>query len=125
MDEIRQTQKRYCSKAMILAILIGLAFFIFNQKSIGKGLILGTIFSSINFVLIGEFLPLKTGKSKNKIFLLSLGSIAFRFIILAIPLIIGIKYEAIHLAGAVCGIFMVQMVILAEHLYQMIMSIRQ
>ena len=51
---------------MIAAIIIGLVFIIAGQKPLGKGLILGTIFSVINFILIGETLPLRIGKTKGK-----------------------------------------------------------
>ena len=45
MDPVRQTQKKYCSRAMTLAILISLGFILAGYKPIGKGLVLGTFFS--------------------------------------------------------------------------------
>ena len=125
MKSIRQTQKKYCSRALIAAIVIGSIFIITDLKPVGKGLILGAIFSSVNFVLIGETLPLKLGKSKNKIFLLSLGSIVLRFGLLAVPLIIAFRFEQFNFIAAACGIFMVQIVILLEHLFQTISSFRK
>ena len=117
METIRETQKKYCSRAISAAIFAGLLFILAGLEPIGKGLILGTIFSIINFILMGEMLPLKIGKSKNKTYFLSLVSIFFRYILLAIPLIIAVKFDQYNLISVVIGIFMVQFFILAEHVF--------
>jgi len=117
METIRQAQKKYCSRAISTAIFAGLLFILAGWEPIGKGLILGTIFSIINFILMGEMLPLKIGKSKNKTYFLSLVSIFSRYILLAIPLIIAVKFDQYNLISVVIGIFMVQFFILAEHVF--------
>jgi hypothetical protein len=117
MESIRQTQKKYCSRAITAAIFAGLFFILAGQEAIGKGLILGTIFSIINFIIMGEMLPLKIGKSKNKTFFFSLGSIFSRYILLAIPLLIAVKSDQYNLISVVVGIFMVQFFILAEQVF--------
>ncbi len=68
METIRETQKKYCSQAMLAAIFVGLVFILMGQNAVGKGLILGTFFSIINFILMGEAIPLKAGKSRGKSF---------------------------------------------------------
>jgi hypothetical protein len=108
-----------------VAIFAGLLFILADQKPIGKALILGTVFSIINFILMGETLPFRIGKSKNKTFFISLGSIYFRYIILAVPLIMAIKLEQFHLFGVIIGIFLVQLVIIADHLFNYISSARR
>jgi hypothetical protein len=115
METVREAQKKYCSRAMIAAVLIGLVFILAGQKAVGKGLVLGTLFSIINFVLIGKALLLRTGQSRAKTFGLSLGSVAFRFALMAIPLIAAIKFQQFNLISTIFGIFMVQMVILVDH----------
>ncbi|OEU68320.1 MAG: hypothetical protein BBJ57_03525 [Desulfobacterales bacterium PC51MH44] len=125
MESIRQTQKKYCSAAIVVAIFAGLLFILADQKPIGKALILGTVFSIINFILMGETLPFRIGKSKNKTFFISLGSIYFRYIILAVPLIMAIKLEQFHLFAVIIGIFLVQLVIIADHLFNYISSARR
>jgi ATP synthase protein I len=117
MESIRQTQKKYCSRAITAAIFAGLFFILAGWEPIGKGLILGTIFSIINFIIMGEMLPLKIGKSKNKTYFLSLVSIFSRYIFLAIPLLIAVKFDQYNLIAVVFGIFMVQFFILAEQVY--------
>ncbi len=119
MDAIRETQKKYCSRAMLAAIFVGLVFILTDQSAVGKGLILGTFFSIINFILLGEAIPLKAGKSRGKSFFFSLGSIFFRFALMAI-----IKSVKFNLFAAIGGIFMVQIIILADHIVQILFSSR-
>jgi len=107
---------------MLAAIFVGLVFILMGQHAVGKGLILGTFFSIVNFVLLGETLPLKAGKSGGKSFLFSLGSIFFRFALMAIPLIVAIKSVKFNLFAVIGGIFMVQIIILADHIVQTLLS---
>ncbi|MDH4204510.1 MAG: ATP synthase subunit I [Desulfobacteraceae bacterium] len=125
METIRETQKKYCTGAITAAIFIGFFFIIAGQKPAGKGLILGTIFSIINFLIMGEILPLRIGRSNNKTFLLSLGSIFFRYILLAVPLFIAVKFEQYNFISVIFGIFMIQLFILADHFISLITATRK
>lgn len=124
MEPIRQIQKKYASRAMMTAIIIGLSFILAGHNPIGKGLILGTIFSVINFILIGETLPMRIGKSRGKTFFLSLSSILFRYALMAVPLIVAINFKQFNLFATIFGIFMIQFIILADHLLKIIWSNR-
>ena len=124
MEAIRETQKKYCSRAMLAAIFVGLVFILTGQSAVGKGLILGTFFSIINFILMGEALPLKVGMSRGKSFFFAIGSIFFRFAIMGIPLIIAIKSVKFNLFAVIGGIFMIQIIILADHIVQTLLSTR-
>ena len=115
MESIRQTQKKYCSTAIMVAIFAGLFFIAGDQSAVGKGLILGTVFSIVNFILIGEMIPHKIGKTKGKTFGLSLGSIFFRYFLMAVPIIMAVKLDQFHLVSVIAGIFMVQLMILGDH----------
>ena len=119
MESIRETQKSYGSRAIWIAIAVGFGFFLAGYKPMGKGLVLGTIFSVINFVLIGQALPLRIGHSKRKTFFLSLGSILFRYLLMAIPVVVAVKYEQFDLVGTIFGLFMIQIVIMADHLLKL------
>jgi hypothetical protein len=105
---------------MMAAIVIGLFFILAGQKPVGKGLILGTFFSVANFILIGQILPMRLNKSKMRNMGLSLLSILFRYSLLATPLVVAIKFEQFNLIGAIVGLFMVQLVILGEHLIKIV-----
>ena len=125
MEQIRQTQKKYCSLAITLAIFAGVSFFLFDLKPMGKGLILGTIFSIVNFILMGESLPMKIGQSRKKTLGLSLGSIVVRYGLMAIPIVAAIKLERFNLAATVCGLLMVQLVILTDEIIRLIFNSTQ
>jgi len=116
MEAVRQTEKRYCSLSLTTAIITGFIFILAGQKALCKGLILGTLFSILNFILIGETLPQRIAASSKKTFFLSLGSIFFRYTLLAIPIVMAIRSENYNLWAVVSGIFMVQVMILADHL---------
>ena len=125
MKAVRQTQKRYSTTALTLAIIVGLFFILMGQKPIGKGLVLGTIFSVINFILIGQSIPLRVGRSRGKTFFISLGSIILRYLLLAIPLVVAVKFKQFNLVAAILGIFMIQFVILGDYLVKIKPSIRR
>ena len=120
MEQIKETQKKYCSLAISLAIFAGMALILFGFKPIGKGLILGTIFSILNFIIMGETLPMRIGKTKPKTLAVSLGSIFLRYGLMAIPIIAAIKMDRFHIAATICGLFMVQLVILADEVIRLI-----
>jgi len=124
MESIRQIQKKYCSKAMTTAIVAGVVLVLAGQNAIAKGLVLGTIFSIVNFILMGETLPLKLGKSNRMAFFWSLLSLLMRYAFVAIPLIMAIKFRQFNLIAVICGIFLVQAVILAETLLTTLLSFR-
>ena len=124
MENLKQTQKKYSVRTLTLAIVIALFFILIGQKPVAKGFIMGTFFSVINFILIGKTITLKFGRSKRKTFSISMGSIILRYLLLAIPLIAALKFEQLNLVATILGIFMIQLVILAEHLLTLIPSWR-
>jgi hypothetical protein len=120
MESIYQTQKKFGSRAMVAAVVGGMIFILVGQKSIAKGLVLGTIFSVINFVLIGQMLPMIVAASRKRSVLFSVASMLFRFLLLAAPLILSLKMESLNFVAATVGIFMVQIMIMVTHLLRLI-----
>lgn len=100
---------------MILAIAGGLILILAGQKGLGKGLVLGTLFSVLNFIVMGQTLPMRLGKSKGPSILAAFFSVGFRYVLLAAPLVIAIKSDQIDIISAIIGIFMIQLVILGDH----------
>ena len=113
-ESIRHTQKKYGSMTLVTVIFAGMFFILIGQKAVAKGLILGAVFSVLNFVLMGEVLPLMIGKTRRKSAFFSLGSMGMRYGLLSIPLIVSLRMEAFHFASAVVGIFTVQLMILGD-----------
>jgi hypothetical protein len=122
MEALRQTQKKYCSRALATAVFAGFFFILIGQNPVGKGLILGTLFSILNFIIMGETIPLKLNKSKGKTLFFSISSVFFRYIILAVPLVMALKLEQFNFLAVVVGIFFVQIFILADTFLDMALS---
>jgi len=125
METIRETQKRYGSAAMALAIFVGLFFIVIGYKPIAKGLILGTLFSVLNFVIMGETLVLRISPSRRRSSALSLGTALFRYLLLALPLVVAVTYDTFDLVSTVIGIFMIQLLVLGDHIAGTLISRRK
>jgi hypothetical protein len=124
MNEVRQAQKEYCSQAMMLAIGAALIFLFAGAKPISKGLILGTLFSIFNFILIAQSLPSRLDKGRGSTLFVCLGSVWLRYAILAVPLIVAEKFEGFNFFAAVAGVLMVQVVILGRQLVGKVLAMR-
>lgn len=116
MESIKDTQKRYASRAMIVAICVALVAILLGYRPFGKGLVLGTLFSILNFILMGAMLPAKLHSSKNRAVLKSFSGIFFRHGLLAVPLIAAIKLAQFDLTATIIGLFMVPAGIIFDHI---------
>lgn len=116
MEEIKNIQKKYCSQAMICAIVIALISILLGMKPFGKGFILGTLFSILNFIIMGQLMPMKIAKSQSKASALAFFSIFIRFALLTVPLIVSLKIDSVDFIGVVIGLFMVQLTAIFNHL---------
>jgi len=116
VETVRTIQKKYGSRAMSVAICVAFACILLGQKPFGKGLVLGSLFSVINLVLMGEMLPMRLAGTRKKAAVRQMGSIGFRYMLLAVPLLIAVKTDTIGFAGVAAGLFMVQFVILEDHI---------
>lgn len=115
---VRELQKSYGSKAMALAIGISLIFLILGHKAVCRGIVLGAFFSTINFVLMAQSLHGKIRADRTRASLAALGNIIFRYTFMAAPLVLAIKLPRFDLLATVAGLFMVQSVIMADHLFR-------
>jgi branched-subunit amino acid transport protein AzlD len=109
-------QKKYCSRAMMFSLAVAGMLILFDAKPEAKGLVLGTIFSIVNFVLMVRALPHRLNDNRKKAFMVSLGSIWIRYAILSIPLVIAFNSDALEFFAAAAGLFMIQIIILVHHL---------
>ncbi|MGM0451705.1 MAG: ATP synthase subunit I [Thermodesulfobacteriota bacterium] len=118
-EKIRQTQKKYGSLAMSVSLSVGLALILMAKQPLGKGFILGSIFSIVNFVAMGMTLPYRIGVSRKKATVVSGLSIFSRYIILAVPLFMAIRMDQFNLAATICGVFLIQFLIVAEQVLKL------
>ena len=117
---VRELQKKYGTKAMALAIGIALICLIVGHKAACRGVILGALFSTLNFVLMAQAFHAKIGPDRKRASLAALGNIIFRYMFLAIPLYLAIKFPRFDLVATVAGLFMVQVIILSDHIFRMV-----
>ena len=115
---VRDMQKSYGSKAMVLAIGVSLFFLLLGHKSVCRGVVLGALFSTINFVLMASSFHLKIRPDRKKASLAAFYNILLRYVFMAIPLFIAIKFPRFNLVATIVGLFMVQLIILTEHIYR-------
>lgn len=108
----------------MLAIVAALVFLAIGAKPISKGLILGTLFSILNFILIAQGLPFQLNKGRYRTFLVCLGSIWLRYTLLAVPLILASKLDSFDFFATAAGILMIQVVILGHHFGRMVLLMR-
>lgn len=99
---------------MFAAILVAMVLILAGQKEMAKGLILGTLFSVINFVLMSETLQYRLGHNRSRNTFVALLLIVIRFGLLAVPLIASIHFDQVHIVTTIIGIFMVQLAIPME-----------
>lgn len=104
---------------MVAAVIAGMIFILAGQKSIAKGLVLGSIFSVINFILMGEILPMIITASRKRSVLFAFVSMLVRFLLLSTPLVLSLKLEYLNFVATVIGIFMVQIMIMGDHLFRL------
>lgn len=110
-------QKRYVRLALVLAVSLGGALMLIGQRPLGKGLILGTLFGVVNFILMALALPVRLRYVRGKALLFSLTSIYGRFALMALPLIWALKHDSVALTTTAAGLFMIQIAILGDHLW--------
>lgn len=101
----------------MLAVCAAVILIAAGMKPAGKGLILGTIFSIINFIVMGETLPGKIAGSRIRASICSGLLLLLRYGLLAVPMVLAIKLEALNLAATVAGLFMIQIMIMAEQAF--------
>ena len=63
---------------------------------------------------------MRIGKPKGTTFMLVFGSMLLRYLLLAVPIVVAIKVDGFNLVAAILGVFMVQLVLVADHLYRFV-----
>ncbi len=111
-------QRRLVRGAFTAAVMVGLVVYLLGFVAVAKGLVLGALFSVLNFIVMAYVLPYQVGafKSRKRATGLAFVSLAFRFGLLAIPLIVGLKSDQFKFWAVVVGLFTVQLAIMGEHL---------
>jgi hypothetical protein len=124
MSAHREAAQTYCARALIAAIAAGAALILAGFAPAGKGLIAGALASVLNFILIAASLPRRIGKTRRAAARHALAGLLLRLGVLAVPLVLALKYDLFHPAAAAAGLFAVQAVILGENLLRALLAPR-
>lgn len=124
METVKQLQKKYGSTAMFIAIVLALILIMLGYKEMAKGLVLGAIFSVINFVLLGESLQTRLGNDRKSSAFPFLFFMGLRFGLMSVPIVVAVNYDQYHIVTAIAGIFMVQVIMLAEAIKDLVITRR-
>lgn len=114
---LKQVQQRYVVMVLLIAVTVAALLMAGGYRSLGKGLVLGVIFSAMNFTLMALLLPYQFSPQRRKNTFVSLGSIVLRYGVMAIPLVICLNSAQFALSTVVIGLFGIQLVILGDHLW--------
>lgn len=114
--EVSRFQKRIIGKALLAFIVIAVILLFAGERALAKGLILGTVFSVLNFLLMGIWGPSLLGTSQARARMTGFASIISRYIVLAVPLVVAVKSSSFSFPAVAVGLFAVQIVIIADHL---------
>lgn len=115
MEVSRELQKKYGARVMFIAIVVWLVFYALAMRPFGDGFLLGSLFSVVNFALLGEALAKRMNLEGRKLKANIYGSLFLRLALMAVPLYLGIKFEKFNLIAVVIGLFMIQIMILTQH----------
>ena len=113
-NDLEITPKKICTWSITYSTAIAVICLLLQQTAVAKGLIIGAVFSVINFVLLGQTIPMTLFKSRAKAGMIGVSSILGRYVLLAVPLIIGIKLPSFNFVAVVIGVFAIQITTLVS-----------
>lgn len=116
MNQVSETHRKISFWALALFLAASIICLVMGWKDVGKGLVLGVLFSVINFTIMAKLISFQFGRSKRAATMIGFSSLGGRYLILAIPLIVSLKSTNISFAATMVGIFAVQIIILLETL---------
>ena len=118
MRGIDDLQRRYCSRALGAAVILGLLAHLAGWPAVARGLLLGGLFSALNFVLLGKTLARRLGGGPQGGAVGNRLARVGRYLLWGVPTLLAVKLPAVDLPAAVAGMFMVQVSLLLDAVVQ-------
>ncbi len=112
--DLQQFQRRLARKAFGASVIVAVVIFALGYTPIAKGLVLGALFSVLNFVVMASILPFQLGLKRRKATGFAILSIMLRLGLLALPLIIAMKSDSFQWTAVAVGLFVVPVTILID-----------
>ncbi len=117
LEEVKEDyvrfQNRIIKQTLWLTILISLSALVLGYRTVTKGIILGGLFSVLDFKLMARSLPgTLQSSSRARLTVNRLG----RLLIMAVPLVVAYKFPAyINFIAAAIGLFLVKITIFIRY----------
>jgi hypothetical protein len=102
---LHRFQRRVARQTFTLFVVAGLILFAMGYEPVARGLVLGSLFSVLNFMLMAHLLPYQVGYKRRGATMFAGLSILVRMGMMAVPLVVALKYEAFHWIAAAVGLF--------------------
>ena len=119
MEAIRHLQKRYCGGALSLAIVVSLATYLAGWPGVTRGLLLGALFSALNFALLGQTMTQKLTGVHRRNTIIALGAQLGRYLLWGVPVVVAVKLPPVDLPATIAGLFMVPIFIIADSVFNL------
>lgn len=114
MAVIDTLQRRYCTRALAVAVVLGLATHLAGWPAASRGLLVGSLFSVLNFILLGKELARHLDDAPQRGRVPKRIARVGRYLLGAVPVVLAIRLPAVDLPATVAGMFMVPLTILLE-----------
>lgn len=97
--------------------MLSLAIHLCGYPQVAKGLVLGALFSVLNFIVMAQLLPVQIGMGaqRRKVTALTFAFVLLRFILMAVPLFVGLRLVGFSFWGVVAGLLAVPIGIMVEN----------
>ncbi len=112
---VKNTLYLTCGHTMALAILAALVLNWAFSPATALGIILGAAFSCLNLILIPIGWRFCAAAERKRASVVSLASIAVRYLMLSLPLVLAASNPAISFWATAAGIMAVQIYLVASH----------
>jgi len=120
MEAIKNLQNRYCGGALSLAIVVSLATYLAGWPGVTRGLLLGALFSALNFALLGQTMTQKLTGAQRRNTIIALGAQLGRYLLWGVPVVVAVKMPLVDLPAAIAGLFMVPIFIIVDAIFNLL-----
>ena len=116
MIAIKRLQRRYGGGALTTAAVLGGAVYLAGYPAVARGLVLGTLFSAVNFLLLGNAVGRNlTERPRGRVG--PLFNRWGRYLLWAVPVILAVKWPSVDLPATIAGVFMVPLLIVLDSVH--------
>ncbi|SFM52362.1 ATP synthase subunit I [Thermodesulforhabdus norvegica] len=115
--EFRRAYRRMSRRFFSGIVLLGLVIFMLGYKAVARGLVLGGLFSVINFNLMAHFLPYQLGVARARASVIAFASLLGRLLLLSIPIVVALKWDNFNAVATIVGLFAVPVGLFIEKVF--------